>query len=126
MSREIIIKVAGTELRARLNETDTAARVLEILPINASANLWGEEIYFATPLEHSLEDAQETVSAGDIAFWPQGNALCLFFGPTPVSTADEIKPLSAVNVVGRIEDDLAPLKKVKQGDKITMDKGRKV
>ena len=116
----IKINIGDIELPARLNETDTAARVAEILPITASVNLWGEEIYFTIPLETGLENAQETVSLGDMAYWPQGNALCLFFGQTPVSTADEIKPLSAVNIIGRIDGDLEPLKQVRQGDKITI------
>jgi len=120
IGKAIKIIIGDTRLPAHLNETNTAARVSEILPITASVNLWGEEIYFPIPLEAGLENARETVSLGDIAYWPQGNALCLFFGRTPVSTADEIKPLSAVNIVGTVEGNLESLKQVRQGEEITI------
>ncbi len=105
MKRQIKIKVGGLEANAGLYETDTAAKVIEILPITESVNVWGEEIYFTVPIEARLEDGRETVDLGDIAFWPQGNALCMFFGSTPISEGDEIRPISAVSVIGRIEGD---------------------
>jgi len=122
MMREVKVTVAGLELKAQLNETDTAARVLEILPVTSQVNVWGEEIYFSIPVNTGLEEAKEVVSLGDIAYWPQGQAMCIFFGMTPVSKGDEIRPVSPVNIIGRIEGDPKVLRQVKQGDKITIER----
>lgn len=121
VSREIKITAGELEVRARLNETTTATRLWEILPISARVNLWGEEIYFSVPLDIGLEDEQEIVALGDIAYWPPGKAMCIFFGRTPVSKGEEIRPLSPVNVIGRIEGEPKLLVKVKQGEKITVE-----
>jgi hypothetical protein len=105
MTGELKIEVGGLAARGWLNDTDTATKVLEILPLTSPVNVWGEEIYFSIPVKTGPEDARETVELGDIAYWPQGNALCIFFGTTPVSQGDEIRPISPVNVVGRVEVD---------------------
>ena len=107
MTREVKIAAGELEARAWLNDTETASKVFGILPLTLEVNVWGDEIYFAIPVETGLEDARETVDLGDIAYWPQGNALCIFFGRTPVSEGDEIKPVSPVNIIGRIEGDRA-------------------
>ena len=120
MSTEIKISVGELEVAGWLNETNTATRVLGILPITATVNLWGDEIYFSIPVEVEPENAQETVNLGDIAYWPQGKAMCIFFGKTPISEGDEIRPISPVNVIGRIEEAQKLLGKVKQGDSITV------
>ena len=122
MMREVKVTVAELELKAQLNETDTAAKVLEALPVASQVNLWGEEIYFSIPVSTGLEEAKEVVSLGDIAYWPEGKAMCIFFGMTPVSKGDEIRPISPVNVIGRIEGDPKVLRQVKQGDNITMER----
>jgi len=121
VSREIKITAGELEVRARLNGTNTATRLWEILPISARVNLWGEEIYFPIPLDTGLEDEQEIVALGDIAYWPPGKAMCIFFGRTPVSKGEESRPLSPVNVIGRIEGEPKLLVKVKQGEKITVE-----
>ena len=105
MNRELRVRAGDIEARAWLNDTDTASKVFGILPVSSQVNVWGEEIYFAIPVETGLEDARETVDLGDIAYWPQGNVLCIFFGKTPVSEGDEIRPISPVNIIGRIEGD---------------------
>jgi len=124
VKQQIKIRVGGLEANAGLYETDTAAKVIEILPITASVNVWGEEIYFTVPIEARLEDGKETVDLGDIAFWPQGNALCMFFGSTPISEGDEIRPISAVSVIGRIEGDSelfqGMLSGLKRGEELTI------
>jgi len=120
MRRQIKITLGEREVEAWLNETDTATRLLEILPITSTVNLWGDEIYFSILLEAELENAREVVNLGDIAYWPPGKAMCIFLGMTPVSTAKEIRPASPVNVIGGI-DEVKKLKgKVKQGEKITV------
>jgi len=105
MNKEVKVRAGKLEAKAVLNETDTAAKIYEILPIDSGVSIWGEEIYFTIPVEMGLENAKETVNVGDIAYWPEGNALCIFFGTTPVSSGDEVRPISAVNLVGKVEGD---------------------
>lgn len=120
MRKQIKISVGEIEVEGWLNETDTASKVWESLPITATINLWGDEIYFSIPVEAGLENARETVSLGDIAYWPQGKAMCIFLGKTPVSKGDEIRPISPVNVIGGIEGVEKLLGKVEQGETITV------
>lgn len=120
MKRKIKITVGKLELEAWLNETETASKVFEALAINSTVNTWGDEIYFTIPVTAGPEDAREVVSLGDIAYWPPGKAMCIFFGKTPVSKGDEIRPASAVNIIGKLEGDYKSLKKVKDGEEITI------
>lgn len=120
MSREIKISAGEIEVTGWLNETDTAGKVWEALPITGGINLWGDEIYFSIPVEAGLKDARETVSLGDIAYWPPGKAMCIFLGKTPISEGDEIRPASPVNVIGGIEGVEKLLGKVGQGEEITI------
>ena len=118
------IKITAGDLSvfAELNDTSTAKLVWESLPIEASGSTWGDEIYFRTPIFAEEENAREVVDMGDVAYWPPGQALCLFFGPTPASQGDEIRPASAVNVVGRIEGDATMLKQVRSGSQIRVER----
>ena len=120
MNRQIRIGVGDIEVGARLNESDTATGVLDILPVTGTVNLWGEEIYFSIPLAREEENAREVVAVGDIAYWPRGQAMCIFLGKTPVSQGDEPRAVSPVNVIGQVEADGAVrlLGAVKQGDSI--------
>jgi len=120
MKRKIEITVGKLELEAWLNETKTAVRVFEALPINSTVNTWGDEIYFTIPVDTGPEDAKELVSLGDIAYWPPGKAMCIFFGKTPISRGDEIRPASPVNIIGKVEGDYKLLRKVKEGEEIIM------
>ena len=105
MSLTIQITVGDLVLRANLHDTETARRVWEALPLEADGSLWGDEIYFEIPVEMGEEDPQAVVEVGDLGYWPTGQAFCLFWGPTPASEGDEIRPASAVNVFGRIVED---------------------
>ncbi|MEA3485440.1 MAG: cyclophilin-like family protein, partial [Candidatus Aerophobetes bacterium] len=87
------------------------------------ANTWGEEIYFSIPVKMELENAKAVVSEGDLGYWPPGTAFCIFFGLTPASQGDEIRPASPVNVFGRIIGDPKIFKKVKSGAEIIVEKG---
>ena len=120
--RRIKFAAGGVEAIAVLNHSETADLVWAALPISASASTWGDEIYFRTDLSASEQDAQEVVEMGAVAFWPPGQALCLFFGPTPMSVGDEIRPASPVNVIGRIEGDPTTLKSVAAGAGILVDR----
>ena len=119
--RRIKIVAGGVEAMALLNDSETAHLVWAALPISASASIWGDEIYFRIDLSANEQDAREVVDIGDVAFWPPGQALCLFFGPTPMSVGDEIRPASAVNVIGRIEGDPTTLKAVPAGDGVLVE-----
>jgi hypothetical protein len=120
--RQIRIRAGDFEIAGVLNETPTAGRVWDALPIEASGSTWGDEIYFRIPVQHREDDAQETVKMGDIGYWPPGQALCLFFGPTPMSTGDEIRPASPVNVIGRMEGEPTLLKSVGSGERVVVDR----
>ena len=115
--RTIIISAGSVEVTASLDESPTGSAIWHALPIEESANTWGDEIYFGIPIEVDIdESAREVVELGDIGFWPPGIAVCLFFGPTPLCVSGEIRPASAVNVVGVIHDDPTVLKQVPPGE----------
>jgi len=99
----------------------TAKAILEALPLRGRANTWGEEIYFTIPVEGDVENPKIVVELGDLAFWPPGNALCIFFGRTPASKGDEIRPASEVNVFGRIIGDSKMFKRVRDGEEVTIE-----
>jgi hypothetical protein len=101
---------------------ETAKAVWEALPIEARANTWGDEIYFGIPVKVGPENPREVVELGDIAYWPPGNAFCIFFGRTPASRGDEIRPASAVNVFGKVEGDPKVFKKVRSGDTVRIER----
>ena len=122
MDRKIRIKAGDVKVTAELNETRTAQAIWDALPIKGYANRWGDEIYFNVPVSLEEEDGQELVSMGDLGYWPPGTALCLFFGPTPMSKGEEIRPASAVNVFGRITGNASVLKQVASGTEITIER----
>ena len=123
MGRKIKIKAGNVEVAAELNETKTARAIWEALPIKGLASCWGDEIYFSIPVSLEEEDAKELVSMGDLGYWPLGTGFCLFFGPTPMSRGQEIRPASPVNVFGRITGDAKVLKQVASGAEITVEEG---
>ena len=99
----------------------TAKAILDALPLRGRANIWGEEIYFTIPVEGEVENPKVVVELGDLAFWPPGNALCIFFGRTPASKGDEIRPASEVNVFGRIIGDSKVFKRVRDGEEVIIE-----
>jgi len=121
MAQEIRITAGGLEVKATLNESETAQAVATALPIAAAANTWGDEIYFGIPVDASLEDGREVVDLGDLGYWPPGRAFCIFFGPTPASRGDEIRPASAVTVIGQVAGDPTVFKQVTSGTQITIE-----
>ena len=109
----IAIQIGTLSIEAELNETATARQIAAALPIQTSFNTWGDEIYFAIPVNVALDDsAQEVVELGDLGYWPPGKAFCIFFGQTPVSQPGKIMPASAVNVIGKIMGDATRFKTV--------------
>jgi hypothetical protein len=102
----ITITVGEKKLEVELLDTPTAKKLWEALPITGSANVWGDEIYFGIPVSANQEpDAREDVEVGTLAYWPVGSALCIFYGPTPVSQSDQPRAYSPVNILGKITGD---------------------
>lgn len=120
MLRRIQITAGEVTVEAELNETQTAQAVWEGLPIEGMVNTWGDEIYFSTPVVAELEAGQEIVEMGDLGYWPPGKAFCVFFGPTPASRGDEIRPASPVTVFGRVVGDATALKAVPDGARVNV------
>jgi len=122
MGKKIRITAGAIETTAELNYTKTAQAIWEALPIEGRVNLWGDEIYFSIPLSLKLEAGQELVNIGDLGYWPDGNAFCIFFGPTPASHGDEIRPASPVTVFGKVTSDATVFKRIAARTKITVRK----
>lgn len=120
--KKIAITTENLKMDASLNDSSTAQKIWDALPIEGRVNTWGEEIYFSIPVDTGLENAKAVVLEGDLGYWPPGNAFCIFFGVTPVSQGDEIRPASPVNVFGKIIGDPKVFKKVRSGAKIIIEK----
>ena len=119
--RQIEISAGDVIVTAVLNDSDTADELWAALPITARAQTWGDEIYFSIPVNvEEAADSQETVEMGAVAYWPPGSALCLFWGPTPMSAPGEIRPASAVNVMGLIDGDPTVLGGVADGTEVVV------
>ncbi|MDP7223767.1 MAG: cyclophilin-like fold protein [SAR202 cluster bacterium] len=114
--RRIKIQVGDVEVTALLNGCATADLVWDALPIISTGSTWGDEVYFRTDLTADEQDSEAVVDMGAVAFWPPGQAICLFYGLTPMSTGDEIRPASPVNVIGQIEGDPTVLKSASGSD----------
>ncbi len=121
--RQIEIIAGDITAQAELNETQTAQAIWEALPFEGLANTWGDEIYFSIPLTMETERGQEVVEAGDLGYWAPGRAFCIFFGPTPASRGDEIRPASPVTVFGRLIGEPTIFEEVKDGTPVLVRSG---
>ena len=121
--RKILITISNLSVSAELNNSVSADKIWEALPLSGSANVWGDEIYFEIPVSlKEVSDAQQEVEVGTLAYWPPGSALCVFFGKTPISTNDKPKAYSPVNILGLVDGDSKVFKIVEAGDQIVIDK----
>ena len=118
---KIIFKTAKATMEGTFNNSRTAKKIYEKLPLESTVNTWGEEIYFNISVLCDPEDPTSDVRVGDIAYWPPAQCLCLFFGRTPASTNDQPMPASEVNLIGKITTDPSVFKKIKTGDRITVE-----
>jgi hypothetical protein len=122
--RGILIRAGQVQVTAKLNDSRTAEAIWNALPLSAPGNTWGDEIYFAIPVELKEDNAQAIVALGDLGYWPPGQAFCMFFGLTPASKGEEIRPASPVNVFGHIVGDPTVLRKVQDGEMVTLERGQ--
>jgi len=111
------IEPVRIEVKRQFNPR-TAEAILKALPFTSEVNRWGDEIYFEIPVELSEEESRIEVEKGDVAYWPPGRAMCIFFGLTPVSKGNKILAYSPVNVFGKVVTDYEALKRVKDGEKV--------
>jgi hypothetical protein len=123
MEKKIKIQIGTFEGVGELNATKIAERIWEVLPIQASFEFWGDEIYFPVPIkEKKLENPVNVVQIGDLGYWPGGHCFCIFYGPTPISSPGEIRPASSVEIIGRFLGDPQGLKKISGERKIVLEK----
>ena len=119
---KITIKFNNLSFKAELNDSPTSKAIWEQLPIESQVSTWGEEIYFEIPVDMPQEsDAQQTVSVGDLGYWPVGQAFCIFFGPTPVSTDERPRAYSPVNLLGKILGDRELLKSIQNQESVRIE-----
>lgn len=125
MPKQIKIIAPSTgEVDAEFSDENprTAQAIFNALPIEGRANTWGDEIYFSIPVEVEAEIPKDVVELGELGYWPPESAFCIFFGPTPASRGNEIRPASPVNIFGRVLGDPKIFKKVKSGERVRIEK----
>jgi len=110
--RGLLMRTRGHVFEIELNDSDTAEAIWLAAPFESYTNVWGDEIYFEIPVSMELESGRSVLKVGEVAYWPSGRALCLFYGPTPVSDGEEPVAISDVSPVGRVRGDPAELAKV--------------
>ena len=121
---KILVQIKNNSIILELNDKDspkTVSSFIDALPFTVGVNLWGDEIYTdESPISQKEENAKPLVELNDVAYWPSGKAICLFYGPTPIGNKGEIKPYSPVNVIGKIiQPDKKILSKISDGMEAT-------
>ncbi|MCS7095595.1 MAG: cyclophilin-like fold protein [Candidatus Bathyarchaeota archaeon] len=121
-----IISKSGIVVECELDSNvapRTVEALMKALPFKSRAEFWGQELYFSVPFEVDYENAKDVVNYGDVAYWPEGPALCLFYGPTLSSPSpDVIKPYSPVNVIGKVLGDPKILAQIDEMEELKVEK----
>ena len=121
--RVLKLTIGEVVIRAELLETPTADALYAAAPFEARASTWGEEVYVATPVSLPREaGAKAVVEPGELAFWPDGDAIAIGFGRTPISQGDECRLASPCNIWGRARDDVKALESVRSGARIKVER----
>ena len=121
--RQLRMSIGDVVIRAGLFDTPTADALYEAAPFEARASTWGDEVYFAATVSPAREaDARAVVEPGELAFWPDGDAIAIGFGRTPISRGDECRLASPCNIWGRALDDVKTLKSVRSGAAIRVER----
>jgi hypothetical protein len=121
-SRRIRITAGSVAADAVLDDSATSGLVWDALPLAVAGETWGDEIYFRIPVNAKPEKPRETVELGDLGYWPPGSAFCIYFGRTPSSQGEEIRPASPVNVFGKLAGDPTIFKKVRSGTQVKVER----
>ncbi|MCL4833753.1 MAG: hypothetical protein KJZ86_15020 [Caldilineaceae bacterium] len=117
------ISAGNVTATAELADSPIAQLLWDALPIDGRANRWGDEIYFSIPVDADEKpDARAEVEVGTIAFWPPGNAFCIFWGPTPASRGQQPMAASPVNVLGKVEGDATQFGRVSSGVRVQLER----
>ena len=122
-TRTIRITAGKVEAEAALNDSPTATKIWDALPIEARGNTWGDEIYFSIPVDAPQEKgARDLVAVGELGYWPPGTAFCIFFGRTPASTDDRPRAASPVNIIGTVSGDATVFRAVSSGARVRLER----
>jgi hypothetical protein len=121
--RTIRITAGKVVADAVLNDSPTATKIWEALPIEARGSTWGDEIYFSIPVDAAQEKgARDLVSVGELGYWPPGTAFCIFYGRTPASTDDRPRAASPVNIIGKVVGDATAFRAVSSGARVRLER----
>ncbi|QLH75138.1 MAG: hypothetical protein HPY73_06600 [Methanomassiliicoccales archaeon] len=118
----IVMRTRYERFDIELNETDTANAVYLSLPLTREVNVWGGEIYFPVPVDHPLENGKKVMDVGEVAFWPEGNAFCIFFGRTPFSRGEAPEAYGPVTPIGKVISNIERLEGIADKTEITLDR----
>jgi len=116
------VTAGGVSHVVTLFSTATARAIWNALPLESRASRWGDELYFSVPVDLAEEQSLEVASVGDVAYWPPGTSVCIFWGPTPASTGSEPRAASPVNVFGHISEGAADFDAVKSGATLKLER----
>ena len=118
----LTITAGGVGIQVKTLDTPTAAAIVAACPIKSRVSTWGEEVYFTTPVSVEREHgARVVLDKGEVAYWPDGDAIAIGFGPTPISKGGEIRLASPCNIWGRALDDVKALSAIKSGVEVTVE-----
>ena len=118
---KVRFQASGGSFDGMLDGEAISKQIIGCLPIQATVMRWGDEIYFDVPAKTANTKPTRKVSVGDIAYWPEGPCLCIFFGKTPASKGDEPRPASDVTIIGHTDAPVALLRAIKESTAISVE-----